>query len=517
MSATTVPASRPDDAARPDVVHREIPRQVAPDASAEAAAAARAHRHRWLVLGVLGIAQLMVVLDATIMNVALPAAQNALVFSDSDRQWVVTAYALAFGSLLPLGGRLSDLFGRRATLLVGLFGFAGASALGGAAQNFEVLVTARALQGVFGALLAPACLSLLTTTFTDPKERAKAFGVFGALAGTGGAIGLLLGGALTTYVSWRWALYINLAFAAAAIAGTAALLPRMKRSGRVHLDLPGTLTISAGLFSLVYGFSHAETDGWSNGVTIGFLAASAVLLVLFVVLQTRVSDPLLPMRVLADRTRSGAYLAVLISGAGMFAVFLYLTYYLQAVLGFSAIRTGVAFLPMVVALVFMAQIANTVLLRRMGPRILVTLGMAVAALGMSDFTVITVEGDYATQVLPGLIVMGMGIGLIFAPAMQAAITGIEARDSGVASAIVNTAQQVGGSVGLALLGTVAGDALTSHLGKGDDVPTAMVESYVTTFWWATAIFAVGAVLVGLLLRSGRLPEPAEGTEHVMAH
>ncbi|HUR73400.1 MAG TPA: MFS transporter [Sporichthya sp.] len=480
-------------------------------------AAARAHARRWLVLAVLGVAQLMVVLDATIMNVALPSAQTALGFSDADRQWVVTAYALAFGSLLPLGGRLSDLLGRRTTFLFGLAGFAGASALGGAATNFEILVSARALQGVFGALLAPAALSLLTTTFSDPKERAKAFAVFGALAGTGGAIGLLLGGALTTYVSWRWALYVNVAFAAVAFAGAAALLPKLARNGKVSLDLKGTLAVSAGLFSLVYGFSNAETDGWHSGVTVGFLAASVVLLATFAVLQTRVAQPLLPPRVLLDRTRGGAYLAVLFTGAGMFAVFLFLTYYLQAIQGYSAIRTGVAFLPMVAALVAMAQIATIVLLRRVGARVLVTLGLAVSALGMSDFTVITAGGDYATQVLPGLLVLGMGIGLVFAPAMQAAVSGVEARDAGVASAMVNTMQQVGGSIGVALLGTVAADSFTSHLSAGAAAPQAMVESYVTAFWWASAIFAVGAVLVGALLNSGTLPQAAEGAEPVLAH
>ncbi len=479
--------------------------------------AARAHARRWLVLAVLGVAQLMVVLDATIMNVALPSAQTALGFSDTDRQWVVTAYALAFGSLLPLGGRLSDLLGRRTTFLVGLVGFAGASALGGAAQNFETLVTARALQGVFGALLAPAALSLLTTTFTDPKERAKAFAIFGALAGTGGAIGLLLGGALTTYASWRWAMYVNVAFAAVAFAGVVALLPKLARVGKVSLDLQGTLAVSAGLFSLVYGFSRAETDGWSNGVTIGFLIASVLLLAAFAVLQTRVANPLLPPRVLMDRTRGGSYLAVLFTGAGMFAVFLFLTYYLQAIQGYSAIRTGVAFLPMVAALVVTAQVANLVLLRRVGARVLVTLGLAVSALGMSDFTVLSVDGEYATQVLPGLLVLGMGIGLVFAPAMQAAVSGVEARDAGVASAMVNTMQQVGGSVGLALLGTVAADSFTSHLGDGASAQQAMVESYVTAFWWASAIFAVGAVVVGFLLKSGNLPQAAEGAEPVLAH
>ncbi len=347
------------------------------------AAAERAHARRWLVLAVLGVAQLMVILDATVMNVALPSAQHDLGFSDGARQWVVTAYALSFGSLLLLGGRLSDLLGRRATFVVGLTGFGIASAIGGAAQNFEVLVGARALQGVFGALLAPAALSLLSTTFTDPKERGKAFGIFGALAGAGGAIGLLLGGALTTYASWRWAMYVNIAFAAVALVGAATLLPKHVRAGaRQKLDVKGTLAVSAGLFGLVYGFSHAESAGWGDPVTLGFLAAGVALLVLFGVLQTRVANPLLPPRVLLDRDRAASFAAVFIVGSGMFAVFLFLTYYLQATLGYSAVKTGVAFLPMVFALVVAASLSTAVLLRKIGARTLVTTGMVVAALGM---------------------------------------------------------------------------------------------------------------------------------------
>jgi EmrB/QacA subfamily drug resistance transporter len=483
-----------------------------------------AHARRWLVLAVLGVAQLMVVLDATIMNVALPSAQRALGFSDTDRQWVVTAYALSFGSLLLLGGRLGDLFGRRATFLAGLGGFAAASAVGGAATNFAMLVSARAAQGVFGALLAPAALGLLTTTFTDPRERAKAFGIFGALAGTGGAIGLLLGGALTTYVSWRWALYINLGFAAVAIAGVIALLPKFARTGAVRLDLFGTLTGSAGLFSLVYGLSHAETGGWGNGVTLGFLAAAAVLLVTFGRSQTTAAHPLLPPRVVLDRNRAGSYLAMLVAGVAMFAVFLFLTYYLQATLGFSAIRTGVAFLPMVGSLIATAQVTSLVLVRQVSARVLVPMGMLIAALGMTVLAQISVSSGYSAHVLPGLMVMGMGIGLVFATAMQTAVAGIEARDAGVASAMVNTVQQIGGSVGIALLGTIAGHAGSAYLtGRGTPTPAllqaAAVHSYTTSFGWAGGILAVGGLLVGAVLSPGRaaVPAPAVNAEPVLVH
>jgi EmrB/QacA subfamily drug resistance transporter len=477
-----------------------------PRTPAEGGGAERAHARRWLVLAVLGVAQLMVILDATVMNVALPSAQRALGFSDGDRQWVVTAYALSFGSLLLLGGRLSDLLGRRATFLIGLSGFAVASAIGGAAQNFEVLVGARALQGVFGALLAPAALSLLSTTFTDPRERGKAFGVFGALAGAGGAIGLLLGGTLTTYASWRWAMYVNIVFAIVAMVGAAALLPRHVRGTHQKLDVKGTLAVSAGLFALVYGLSHAESAGWTNATTLAFLAAAVALLAAFGVLQTRVANPLLPPRVLLDRDRAASYLSVFIVGSGMFAVFLFLTYYLQATLGYSAVRTGVAFLPMVASLVVAASLSTAVLLRKVGARILVTVGMTAAALGMVQFARLGLDSGYTTHILPGLIVSGLGLGLVMAPTMQTAISGVDAADAGVASAMVNTTQQVGGSVGVALLSTVASSSAAGFLDGRTPNPLliaqATMHSYSTAFWWATAIFALGALVGATMLRPG---------------
>ena len=291
---------------------------------------------RWLILAVLGVAQLMIVLDSTIVNIALPTAQTDLGFSNSDRQWVVTAYALAFGSLLLIGGRIADIVGRKWVFLVGLLGFALASAVGGAATGVGMLIAARGVQGLFAALLAPAILSLLTTTFTDLSERGKAFGVFGAIAGAGASIGLLLGGFLTEYANWRWTMFVNLIFAAAALVGGFLLLEHSRAAERPKLDLPGTLTVSAGLFFLVYGFSHAETDGWADKLTITFLIAAAVLLTVFVVMQRRLAHPLLPMRIVLDRNRGGAYLAMFASAAGMFAVFLFLTYYLQRTRGLLA-------------------------------------------------------------------------------------------------------------------------------------------------------------------------------------
>ncbi|MBY6540489.1 MFS transporter [Rhodococcus sp. BP-349] len=488
-------------------------------------------RTRWLILGVLGLAQLMVVLDATVVNIALPAAQLDLGFDNADRSWVVTSYALAFGSLLLLGGRLSDLFGRRTTFLVGLVGFAVMSAVGGAAVNFGMLVAARAGQGVFGALLAPAALSLLTTTFTNPKERAKAFGIFGAVAGAGGAIGLLLGGVLTEWANWRWSLYVNLIFAGIAFVGGFLLLAKHRATERPVLDIPGTITVSAALFSIVYGFAHAESDGWSNAVTIGFLAVGVVLLGVFVYLQTRATHPLLPLRIVLDRTRGGAYLAVFVIGAGMFAVFLFLTYYLQSTLGYTPITTGFAFLPMIATLVVTATVATSVILPRFGPRVLMSAGMLIASAGMALLAQISIDSSYAAHILPSLLIMGVGMGATMAPAMQGAVSGVSPEDAGVASATVNTMQQIGGSIGTALLSTIAATAATNYatdnqaaVAQAADPQAAAtllrmnaeIASYTTTFWWASAIFLAGSVMAALLVRSGKLPDGPEGAT-VVAH
>jgi EmrB/QacA subfamily drug resistance transporter len=460
---------------------------------------------RWLILAVLSIAQLMVVLDATIVNIALPSAQQALHFSDGSRQWVVTAYTLGFGSLLLLGGRLSDLFGRKRTMIVGLIGFALASAAGGAAQSFTTLIAARAVQGIFAAILAPAALSMLTTTFTDPKERGTAFGVFGAIAGAGAGIGLLLGGFLTEYLSWRWSLYVNLVFAAVAVIGVLLLLSTHARS-RPRLDVRGTLTGSAGLFALVYGFSEADRAGWSASTTLGFLAAGVALLAVFIAIERRSEHPLLPLWIVADRNRGGSLLAMLTTSIGMFGVFLFLTYYLQQTLGYSPVTTGFAFLPMVGAIIATSTTSSTVLLPRIGPRLLVSTGMLLAAIGMVLLAQIGTHSTYVGHILPGLLVLGAGLGLVFAPAFNTATLGIDRDDSGVGSATVNTAQQIGGSLGTALLNTVATTATTTFLaGKAASpgvVADAAVHGYTTAFWWAAAIFAVGAVVCGLLLRSG---------------
>ncbi|MEU6849232.1 MFS transporter [Actinacidiphila alni] len=472
--------------------------------------------HRWWVLGVIGLAQLMVVLDATIVNIALPSAQQDLGFTDGNRQWIVTAYALAFGSLLLLGGRLADLVGRKTVFLTGLVGFAVASAIGGAAPNFGVLVTARALQGMFGALLAPAALSLLTTTFTDAKERAKAFGIYGAIAGAGGAVGLLLGGLLTEYLDWRWCLYVNLFFAVVAFVGGLQLLHGGTLPDRPKLDIPGTALVSAGLFCIVYGFSNAETHHWGSVQTWGFLVAGGILLIAFYAWQRRAEHPLLPLRVVTDRDRGASFLAMFISGAGMFGVFLFLTYYLQQSLHYSPVSTGLAFLPMIAVMIVTSVTTTNVLVPRIGARPIVPTGMALAGVAMVWLTALDLNSTYAAHVLPPLLVMGLGLGSIFATAMNLATAGVQAHDAGVASAMVNTSQQVGGSVGTSLLNTLATSAATSYLVGRQRTPAsaaqAQLHSYSTAYWWSAAFFAVGMVVTFVLYRSGKPRSLAQAGE-----
>jgi EmrB/QacA subfamily drug resistance transporter len=472
------------------------------------------HGRRWLILAIIGLAQLMIVLDATIVNIALPDAQKALGFSNGDRQWIVTAYSLAFGSLLLLFGRVSDVIGRRSMFLIGLVGFAAASALGGAAPNFEVLVIARALQGVAGAMLAPAALSLLSTTFTEAKERATAFAVFGGIAGSGAAIGMLLGGVLTEYLNWRFTLYVNVAIAVIAITGAASLIPRQARSAdRPSLDIPGTVLISTGLFGIVYGFANAEAHPWSAPSTWGFLLGGVLLVAAFTWWQTRTEHPLLPLRVVLERNRGGSFLAMFLTGIGMFGVFLFLNYYLQENLRYSPVMTGVAFMPMVAALMITATISTTQLYPRIGAKILVFVGMLLAGGGMVWLTGINLTSGYAANILGPLIVVGIGMGMIFAPAMNAATSGVEAQDAGVASATVNTAQQIGGSIGTALLNSLAATAASHYLvGKNASnqlvLAAAEVHSYTVAYWWAAGIFGVGAIICGLILKAGK-PDPAD--------
>src|ERR1700730_5848170 len=400
-------------------------------------ASTRREPNRWAVLSLLSVAQLMVVLDATIVTIAIPSAQNALHFSTQSRQWIVTAYALAFGSLLLVGGRLGDLFGRKWTLIGGLAGFSVASAIGGLAQSCGVLVAARTLQGAFAALLAPSALGLLTVTFEGSPDRPKAFGIFGAIAGGGASVGLVLGGALTQFLSWRWCLYVNLVIAVPTAILALRLMVNHRDPERGGIDVPGLLTASAGLFALVYGFSNAETQSWTASATIVALVASPVLLITFVLIERRSRHPLLPLHIVRDRARGGAYLSILLAAAGIFGGFFFLTFFMQLNLRFSPITSGLASLPLTAALVATSTTAQTRVLPRTGAKPLVVAGMALGVVAMFIFTRLTPSSAYASGVLPGLLVAGVGLGCIFAPAIATATLGVEVSETGVASAVVN--------------------------------------------------------------------------------
>lgn len=472
---------------------------------------------RWWILAVICCAYLMVGLDLTVMNLALPDAQQDLGFTDGDRQWIVTAYALPYGSLLLFCGRLSDMIGRKRAFLIGLTGFAVASAVGGAAPNFETLITARAAQGAFAALLSPACLALMATTFTDPKERGKAFGAVGGVIAAGGGLGLLLGGALTSAFDWRWCMYVNLVFAAVALVGGLVWLSRQSTS-RSPMDIPGVLLACSGMFCIVYGFSNAE-EGWGQTATWGLLTLGGLLLFAFSLWQTRAAHPLLPPRVVIDRNRGGAYLTVLFVGAGFFGLLLFLIYYMQTVLGYSPLTSGTAMLPTVLSTLVTTIVCGAKLFPRLGPRPMIPSGLLVTALGLVWLTRIEVDSTYAASLLGPLMAIGIGMGLVYAAALNTGTSGVRPEDSGIASATFSAGQQIGGAVGTALLNTLAATAVTSWLTDNTDgrptpleLQSAAVHSYTTVFWWSAGILAGGAVLTAFLLRSGPLPAPGQAAE-----
>ena len=475
-------------------------------------------------MGVIAVAQLLIVLDATVVTIALPTAQQALHISEANRQWALTAYTLAFGGLLLLGGRIADYTGRKRAFIIGLLGFAAASALGGAAQNEGMLFAARGLQGAFGALMAPAALSLLTVTFSDAKERARAFGVYGAVAGGGGAVGLLMGGLLTEYASWRWTLLVSTPIALAASFAALRFVKESKAAGNTKYDLPGAATSTLGLVALVYGFTKATSDGWGAGITVFMFVAAAVLLVSFVIIELRSEHPLLPMRVILDNNRGGAYLSALLVGVGMFGVFLFLTYYLQINLGYSALMTGVAFLPFTVGIIGGAGLSSQ-LLTRFGPRPLMVTGMLMAAFGMVLLTRIGVDTNFWTHVFPAELFISFGMGVTFGPMSNTALVGVADHDAGVASALINTTQQIGGSLGTAMLNTIAASAATSYIvGHRAGLTTpdqllalrgiAAIHSYTVAFWVSAALIGSAAIIAFYLVRATR--DQVGNTESVPA-
>jgi EmrB/QacA subfamily drug resistance transporter len=471
---------------------------------------------RWWILAILAIAQLMIVVDASIVNIALPSAQHALHISTADRQWVITAYTLTFGGLLLLGGRIADYMGRKRVLQTGLLGFAGASALGGLAPHASLLFAARALQGAFAALMAPAALSLLTVTFTEARERARAFGVWGTIAGGGLAIGLIMGGVLTEFASWRWTLLVNTPIALLAAVAAYRLIPESRVLGQTRYDIPGALTSTAGMVTLVYAVTKASTDGWGSATTLGLLAVAAVLLAAFVVIERISSHPLLPLRVVTDRNRGGSFLTTFLIGLGLLGTFLFLTYYLQQTLHYSALKTGLAFLPFSVGIIAGAT-ASSRLMLWLRPRIIMSVGLLLAISGIFLFSRIGVHSSYWLLLFPAELVTAFGMGMVFVPVNNTALTGVAPSDAGVASGLINSTQQVGGSVGTALLNTIATTATVNYLaGHGSTaaaVSTATVHGFSVAFAVAGGILGLALIAVAIFINapagSGDAELPAE--------
>lgn len=493
---------------------------------------------RWLALTVLAAAQLMIILDASIVNIALPSAQADLNISNADRQWMVTAYTLAFGALLLLGGRIADYTGRKRTFIIGLLGFAAASAIGGLAPNQELLFAARALQGGFAALMAPAALSIVTVTFTEPKERAKAFGVFGALAGGGAAIGLIVGGVLTEYASWRWCLGVNVPVALIVAGAAIPLVRESKAHGDTRYDVPGVLLATLGLFSLVYGFTEAAraknpddptstaVQGWGAPGTVTFLVAAVVLLVGFVVWERRARNPMLPLRVVSDRNRGGSFLVFLLVGAGLFAMFLFLTYYFQVNLGYKPLKAGFAFLPFSVGIILTAGFVSR-LLPRVGPRKLMLPGLVMAVAGMLLLTQIEQDSSYWALIFPAMALMSVGLAGVFIPASSTALVGVGSHDAGVASAVLNTSQQIGGSLGTALLNTLFAGAVTAYFTDNPPagpeqaqqiLPTAFLHGYHVAFFWGAVLLAAAFVASFVFVNAHKedIPTDAAGVANPAA-
>jgi EmrB/QacA subfamily drug resistance transporter len=462
---------------------------------------------RFRALGVIAVAQLMVVLDASVVIIALPSAQRSLHISTANRQWMLTAYTLAFAGLLLLGGRIADYLGRKRMFLISLIGFAAASALGGLAQNSAMLFSARALQGAFAAIMAPSALSLLTVAFSEPKERARAFGVYGGIAGGGAAIGLILGGALTQYASWRWTLLINVPIAIVAALAAARFVTESKSPVRHGYDIPGAVTATGGLLALVYAFTKAGLDGWASSTTLMLFAIAAVLLTLFVLIERRATHPLLPLRIILDRNRGGSFLASLLVGTAMLGTFLSLTYYFQGTLHYSAMKSGLAFVPFSLGVITGATSASR-LLPRFGPRFVIMSGLTLSAVGLGIFTLLGVHTTYVSLVLPAIVIVSVGMGLSFVAMSSTSLLGVTPADAGVASALVNTTQQTGGSLGAALINTIATGATASYLALHGTSASAEVagsiHGYTTAFTFSATMLALAAVTAFTLIRAPRV-------------
>jgi EmrB/QacA subfamily drug resistance transporter len=490
------------------------------------------HPQRWLALAVIAVTVLLVILDATIVNIALPAVSADLQISAASQQWIVTAYTLTFGGLLLLGGRIADFWGRKRTYLVGAAGFAVASALGGVAQDEGMLFAARALQGAFGALLAPASLALLTVLFTDPRERARAFAVYGAIAGGGSAVGLLLGGVLTEYADWRWCFWVNLPVAIIAVVAAIPIVPESRAPGDTRYDIPGAVLVTAGVAAVVYGFTLvAETsqenaavgipeNGWTDPTALLFIGLGVLLVAAFVVVELRSRNPLLPMRIVLDRNRGGAYLTSTLVGAGLIGAFFFLSLYFQQVLGYQPVHAGLASLPTTLGVLLSAGAASAAA-PRIGPKPLMVLGGLLAACGLATLSFLDVDSGFWALAFPGQLLLGLGLGFTFVPLSNLALVGAGEHDAGAASAMLNATQQVGASIGTALLATLSVGAITEYVtgvatSGGDPADPvvglrAQVEGYTTAFSWAAGLLVLGALVSAVLIRATKEDLPAEGT------
>ncbi|TFV86043.1 DHA2 family efflux MFS transporter permease subunit [Blastococcus sp. CT_GayMR16] len=488
-----------------------------------------------MALAVIAVTILLVILDATIVNIALPAVSTDLEISAASQQWIVTAYTLTFGGFLLLGGRIADFWGRKRTYLVGAAGFAVASALGGLAQNEAMLFGARALQGAFGALLAPASLALITVLFTDTKERAKAFAVYGAIAGGGSAIGLLLGGVLTEYADWRWCFWVNLPVAIFAIVAAIPIVPESKAPGDTSYDIPGAVLITLGLASVVYGFTRVAMEsqenaqpggsgasGWSEPLALLFIGAGVLLVAAFVVLELKTRNPLLPMRIVLDRNRGGAYLTSTLVGAGLIGAFFFLSLYFQQVLQYTPVAAGFASLPTTLGVLLSAGAASA-LVPKVGPKPLMVLGGLLAAAGLFTMSFLKVDSGFWELAFPGQLLLGLGLGFTFVPLSNLALIGAGVHDAGAASAMLNATQQVGASIGTALLATLSVGAITNYFtdvaASGGDPSSpavglqAQVEGYTTAFTWAAVLLVIGALVSAFLIKATKEDLPDEAAVH----
>jgi EmrB/QacA subfamily drug resistance transporter len=472
-------------------------------------------RRRWLILSVLVVAQFMVVLDVAIVNVALPTIKNDLHFSEGGLQWVITAYAILFGGVLLLGGRMADLLGRRRVFMAGLAVFTIFSLLDGLAWSSASLIVFRGLQGLGAALLAPAALSILTTTFREGKDRNVALGIWGAASGSGGAAGVLLGGALTSALSWSWIFFINVPVGVLVLALSPVLLTESRADlDHRHFDAAGAASITGGLMLLVYALTRASQHGWATTETIGLLAASAALVVAFVVIEMRSPAPLLPLRIFRLRTLTASNINALLMGAAIFSQFFLLTLYMQQVLHYSALKTGVAYVALTVAIIGFSVVSQA-LVSRVGIRLVLAVGMALSAAGLVLYAQLPVHGTYFSNLFPAFILSGIGLAFAFVPMSIGALTGVRPDDAGVASGLLNTNQQIGGAIGVAVATTIAttytSHYLNGHPGVGPLDGAALTHGFQIAFYVLAALAALAAVISAIMIEPGAATTSSEET------